>query len=825
MTVETNLYKSFTAFGGIDLRVSDLLREKDMATEATNVEYRDSGALNKRKGFQVLTRSTAGIGLHTYHYKNPLTYNISEQIIGVGSDVYRLVDDYFTITYTGSVTAYYNLFLNEADRNFYFEIEEDGVNILSLNLGTGKESSYVTVANLVAAINALANFSCTSPTVDTEPAAFVPVARNVVIENTGTSVYFKRWEQIPTPGAYGTDSFYFSYFNAINNDDFEGVSFASMNDVLYMSSSNDGLYKYDGNRVYRAGLPTPTPAPINAGLSGGALTGAYKWKVTFEYVDAQGNRIESVASPVLTATLSSQQILLNVPQIATGNGYNTDKGYSTTGTIASTTMNVDSGHNLKVGDFAVFINSLTSEVEERRIISATATTIGIEGGPVFHGPGTYISAGLRVNLWRTKAGGDTFYLSKVLINDGTGPTISYTDNKADSALGAEYIEPLTTFSGIIPSFNYITTWRGYMIGCGLRNEVETLYFSEINSPEQWSTDFSFIVDDFTGTEITGVRALDNVLFVFKENSIHSVTGDLSGANFQVDRIPTQGIGCTANKTITEVDGNLMFLSKNGPYMIAQNGELAFIGDRISPRFKNSDFNFAQAQVFNWVKKDKILLHMPVIQASTSGNNYTGTLSKTFVFDTYRKAWLEWENIDFRGGICESDDLLYSVRWELDSLSGTSKYYLVRTLENGDEFDYADHTEPIFFSYATNWENSGEPTVFKKYMRLKLHSLEGGADSFESNQFQITVETEHDYNPIILSSFELDFSGGASGWGFSPWGNFPWGEVRLSALKHKLIQRKSRSIRIRFKNEKVLQNVLISGFELEVLTPYKPRIKE
>lgn len=826
MTVETNLYKSFTAFGGLDLRVSDLLREKDMATEALNIEYRDSGALNKRKGFQVLTRSNAGIGMTTYHNKDINTLNISEEVIGVDNRLAKIVEDSFTITYSGSGTAYYNLFLNDADSNFYFEIEEDGVNVLSVNLGTGKESSYATVADLVTVIDALADFACTSPTIDTEPSAFIPVARNVVIASTGTSVTFKRWEDITIPES-GTNLFYDAYYNQINNEDFEGASFVSMNDVLYISTGYDLLVKYDGNRAYRAGLKTPT-VPINNGLTGGgSLTGVYKWRVTYEYTDAKGNILESVAGPTLTATLSSTtHIALDIPQLVSGYLYNTDRGYSTAGLgVPDVTIPVDSGHSLKKGDTACFVNALTGALETRLITATTATSISIDGASVTLAAGSYITAGLRVNLWRTKAGGDTFYLCKQFVNDKGNTYTAFNDGTADSALGAEFVDPLVNYLEFIPNCKYMTTWRGHVIAAGDRNNIDTMYWSEVNSPEQWSNDFSLIVDDFTGTRISGLGSLDNVLFAFKEESAHSITGELATNNIQVDRIPTQGIGCLAHKTIIEVDGNLMFLSKNGPYMIAQNGETVFIGEKISPRFKNSSFNFNQAKAYNWVKKDKILLQMPVVEASTSGNDYVGTSSKVFVFDTYRKAWLEWTNVDFNGGITDSDDLLWCTRWELDSLSGTSKYYAVRFLENGDEFDYADHTEPIPAQYATNWENAGEPTVFKKYTRLKVHSLEGGADSFESNQFQINVETEHDYNPIVLSSFELDFSGGASGWGNSPWGNFPWGEVRLTALKHKLIQRKSKSIRLRFKNETLLQNFLISGFEVELLAPYKPRIKE
>jgi hypothetical protein len=823
MAVENTLLKSFTAFGGLDLRVSDLLRDDNMATEALNAIFRDSGALSKRNGFQVQSRSGGGYGATTFFNKDILTNNITEELISVSNVLNIHTVDSFEVSYAGSGTAYYSLSLNSADSNFYFSIEVDGVSVLNVNVGTGKESSFTSISDLITLINLVTDFSCVNPTNSNEPAAFIPVARNVVIESTGTAIEFRYWSSVDKP-YNSTNNFYYTNL-AKNNADFEGASFAPAQDCMYIATGHDSLAKYDGNRCYLAGMKTPGTI-ATAGSSVGALTGAYKWKITYEYKDCKENIIEGKTSPVYTSTLAAEQIDLTIPNLSDTSGYNTDIAYSTAGLgVASATLPVDSGHKIKQGDYVCFINASIGDLETRQVLSVTATTINIDGSSVTLSAGSTITAGLKINLWRTKAGKDTFYLSKELVNIPGSFSQSYVDNKADTALGAEYIDALVTYSEIPPTCRYVSNWRGHMIMSGDPFSINTVYFSEINSPEQWSADYSFTVEDNTGGSINAHASLDNVLFVFKGGSIHSVTGELTTSNFQVDRIPTQGIGCTANKTLVEVDGNLMFLSKNGPYMIAQNGEMVFIGDRISPRFKNSDFNFKQAQSFNWVKKDKILLHMPIIELSTGGDNYSGTLSKIFVFDTYRKAWLEWSNHDIRGGISLANDVLYNTRWELDAVTGTTKYYLCATLENGDEFDYADHNEPIPFQFATNWQAMGEPTIFKKFLRLKIHSLEGSAERFECNQFQINVETEHDYQPIVLSSFTFDFSGGASGWGNSPWGNFPWGEVILTSLKHKLISRKSKSIRVRFKNEESLQNIIISGFEMEVTASYKARIKE
>ena len=85
--------------------------------------------------------------------------------------------------------------------------------------------------------------------------------------------------------------------------------------------------------------------------------------------------------------------------------------------------------------------------------------------------------------------------------------------------------------------------------------------------------------------------------------------------------------------------------------------------------------------------------------------------------------------------------------------------------------------------------------------------------------------ENDYTPVAFSEIDFDFSGGALGWGIPPWSTFPWGEVRLYTLKSKLNQRKIKSARVTFSNASTNENVLISGYELDIVVPYRGEIKE
>jgi hypothetical protein len=72
---------------------------------------------------------------------------------------------------------------------------------------------------------------------------------------------------------------------------------------------------------------------------------------------------------------------------------------------------------------------------------------------------------------------------------------------------------------------------------------------------------------------------------------------------------------------------------------------------------------------------------------------------------------------------------------------------------------------------------------------------------------------------------MDFTGGALGWGNSPWNDFPWGDNRLSAIASKLNNKKAKALRLVINNNELNKNILISGYEYEIVVPYSARIKE
>lgn len=178
-----------------------------------------------------------------------------------------------------------------------------------------------------------------------------------------------------------------------------------------------------------------------------------------------------------------------------------------------------------------------------------------------------------------------------------------------------------------------------------------------------------------------------------------------------------------------------------------------------------------------------------------------------------------------GGIVDFDDKLHFMR-RSTSGGSTPDSQLIRLLNTGTEFDYSDHTASITFEYSTHWETLGDPSVWKKFLRIKIHALDSTLASFEGNAFDLTVQAKHNFDPnTVVGQFTIDFSGGSEGWGNGGWGDIPWGAARLKGAKNKLASKKVRSHQLKFSNDILQENVLISGYELEIVTPYSPNIKE
>lgn len=384
--------------------------------------------------------------------------------VGVGTNTIDYNTGAYSVTFsaaTGAVTADYKTPLTTQ---------------FDLNLGKGfNENPPVPISDLVTQLNAVTGVT-TATTGDTGyPAAFIEIEETTNIFHGQTVVLnWYYWT-----AANRTVSNTFSGLQAkISDDDFRIASFAPFEDAIYIATRYDEIHKYDGQTIFRAGMPQPQRAGLFLTGVGPPTIGAgtYKYYLTYEQIDNTGRLVEGARSEVSEITLTAGDTYTQVSTVylQQGSGWNTNcavvdgdqTGVSTIvvddasgnphsiragdtvyfaetpAAIASglqapitvtndlNVMDVDAGHTVYEGNEIRFEDSSTGETHIRTVLSTTATTI------TFGGAAANIADNAELTVYRTRTVASVAAQSITLdtpTDTGASLTVSVKDNTAISA--------------------------------------------------------------------------------------------------------------------------------------------------------------------------------------------------------------------------------------------------------------------------------------------------------------------------------------------------------------------------------------------------------
>ena len=683
--------------------------------------------------------------------------------------------------HTGPVWV--DLLLDGDTENFRFKVTDLNTDVVLVNenLDDGINTG-MSVGALTNIVNAKTGLGCTytesdgtaipefnsgqspNPRFNIRAALMDVTFNQVVSPGENFTIKVKEWEEVPG-GSFSA----YSAYDATNNpnsllksEELENASFAVLNNVLYIANGVDELMKYDGSEVYRAGVPEPET--FTATITG---TGSneYVYGIIYKFTDAKQNTFSSRMKTLEVTATGPSNVSINLPNI-------TELGFKN--------------------------NSITVEIYR-----------------------TIAGAGLAGPFYRI--GSQTY-------TDNAPP---FTNSNLDDAiddLNNAYILPGDLTHDLPPKGKYLSVYKNSLVISGQPTNVNNVSFSLAASEiigEKGSEAFpsatnQILVESSFGDKISAIASLRDSLFVFHKNSIHALIGEINddqGVTFVSDLITKEGqLGCESNSSITEIGNKLMFLSKNGLYTIDASSSLSELSSLINPLFDNNNLAKRRAVSQVWADQQLVIIQIPS-ESSTTNITYTTNKGLVVAYDLFRGAWLQWDNLDFSAGLTLYDEKLFfaSRKSNMSILSSFS--------QTESAYDYSDHTSPVKFSYDTNWESVGEPTVFKKYLRLKIYSFDQNED-FESDFFDLDVSIQKNYLDSDTGSINFDFGKAAgNGWGENPWGQEPWGDATLNFLKTKLPTGKSKCLKLRFRNVDVNENVLISKYELEIAAPFRTEIKE
>lgn len=226
------------------------------------------------------------------------------------------------------------------------------------------------------------------------PAAFIQILESTII-NSGSefTLDYWYWDQVNFTGSFppfpGSADIEYQ-----NSQQFENASMAAFDDVIYIANGKDFPQKYDGQTVYRTGMPqAPRPSAADNTNTGQMISqpflmnNVYQYGITYEQVDNKGHIVEGELSELFTHTVSAANASINVtvanlqssPSDSSTN-WNTNQAVFRTTATASVygpdadgfyydLINVNTGYTLKIGDTAYYadrkaaiINNADSDV-------------------------------------------------------------------------------------------------------------------------------------------------------------------------------------------------------------------------------------------------------------------------------------------------------------------------------------------------------------------------------------------------------------------------------------------------------------------------------
>lgn len=208
-----------------------------------------------------------------------------------------------------------------------------------------------------------------------------------------------------------------------------------------------------------------------------------------------------------------------------------------------------------------------------------STWLQINKSSVSNTGDNYTTFTSRATLTRTNQGqcsfalfeGATYDYGELIIADGANKLYSFRMEGAGELTSRTFFAFEITVDGS-NSVKYITNHDHHLIAAGVENNLNAIYYSVYNDP-----------DNFTGTgagsvvisdQIQGIRGFRNDLIVFAKNSIHKLININDPANIRIDPI-TENVGCLSGYSIQEIGGDLVFLSPDGIRTVAGT---ARIGD-------------------------------------------------------------------------------------------------------------------------------------------------------------------------------------------------------------------------------------------------------
>lgn len=325
-----------------------------------------------------------------------------------------------------------------------------------------------------------------------------------------------------------------------------------------------------------------------------------------------------------------------------------------------------------------------------------------------------------------------------------------------------------TFSGYNLFINSVRTLTGAATSAATRLYPSRIIASYQNFPEIFDnptsvldtdSDSAIDVNSADGQQITGVIPFFGVsaftaaqeaavLLVFKANSIYLVDLRAKAAGQDpVQKLETQGLGCTAPYSIAATKNGIMFANEGGIYCLRSNHQIEYIGRYMERNWGEQvdlqQLGLVQGHHFSVGRSYK--LSVPI--SSTSSTNGYMENSQVYVYnhtgeeEGRQGAWSRYDNHPATGWANLASDAFFGAT--------SGRVFVVR--QTGATSDYRDDAAAITLQVDTRANDFGNAGIRKVVDAIIVHYRSNVESRATSLDFSVDLSNEYSTtNPVVVN---------------------------------------------------------------------------
>ena len=303
------------------------------------------------------------------------------------------------------------------------------------------------------------------------------------------------------------------------------------------------------------------------------------------------------------------------------------------------------------------------------------------------------------------------YESRLFNFDGTDKIVITTGTSNPQVLNSSFSTTAVSATGTA-SFKFVEVFHNHIFFAGDSSNKQQLSFMGPNQTNDFTSDNgggTIKVD----TEIVGLKAFRDTLFIFGQDKIFKLTGT-SLANFAVQPV-TRNIGCTDGRSIQELAGDVVFLAPDGLRTIAGTDriddiELGTVSKQIQTRINDITAHNINSLIIR--SKSQYRLFFPT-SSDQAEDSSAGLLS--VIKANPNTGSLGFEYGDFKGLKVSSCDSGFISGSETVISGGYDGYIYLQ--ESGNVFTQASTTKNISSIYRSPDMTMGDPGIRKSFQKV------------------------------------------------------------------------------------------------------------